>query len=195
MRRAFTLIEVLCVLAIVAILAMLLMPVLHSARERARRTSCIAQLRQIGLATAQYRQDWNELPLRLSLLYPAAVNDARLFICPNDAAKGQHNGNNYLEGKIYLASGVSYEYFPQWDLQRLAGLNWYQPAPHFGNGKWDDLTPLVGCAWHWAKSFDAGAPSSDTRSRGWELILTLGGSVRKIRVEQPMSQFTPEKYS
>jgi hypothetical protein len=92
-----------------------------------------------------------------------------------------------------LASGNSYEYFPQWDLVQLGALDWYQTAPNFGRGKWEDLTPFVGCPWHWATKFSTGVPSTDARSPGWELILTLGGSVRKIRVEEPMSQFTPDK--
>ena len=194
MRRAFTLIELLIVLAIIAVLAAILLPVFSRVRTQARRTSCIAQLRQIGQATQMYRQDYEELPPHLSALHPTYVTDARLFVCPNDAQRGQYVGNDYVEGRKYLQSGVSYEYFPRWDLIRLAGLDWYQDAPNFGNGKWDDLTPYVGCAWHWAKSFDSDQPSGDRRAGGWELMLTLGGGVRKIRVEAPMSQFTPHKY-
>lgn len=181
-------------LAIIAILSAILLPVFARVRAQARRASCVSQLKQLGLSTAMYRQDCEEIPAHLSALYPTYGSDKRLFVCPSDALGGDFNGNDYLEGHTYFASGVSYEYFPQWDLVRLAGLNWYESPPRFGNGRWEDLTPYVGCPWHWAKSFDAGAPSSDVRSGGWELILTLGGSVRKIRVEEPMSQFTPEKY-
>ena len=194
MRRAFTLLELLITLAIIAILAAILLPVMSRVRAQARRTSCIAQLQQIGQATQIYRQDYEELPPHLSALHPTYVPDARLFVCPNDAQNGQYNGNDYVEGRKYLPTGVSYEYFPQWDLMRLAGLDWYQAPPYFGLGKWEDLTPFAGCAWHWAKSFDSDAPSGDRRDGGWELMLTLGGSVRKIRVEAPMSQFTPDKY-
>ena len=141
-----------------------------------------------------YRQDYDELPHHLSQLNGNYVRSAPMFVCPNDAARGLHNGNLFLEGHLFLLSGVSYEYFPQWNLPLLAGLNWYGAPPNFGKGKWDDLTPYVGCAWHWAKSFDAGAPANDKNASGWQLILTLGGSVRKIRVEQPMLHFTPEKY-
>jgi len=182
------------VLAIIGVLAALLFPVFSRARSQARRTSCVSQLRQIGQSSAIYRQDWEEVPYHLSQLKENYLRNTQIFVCPSDAARGQHAGNDYLEGNLYLASGVSYEYFPQWALPRLAGLNWYQAAPQFGNGKWDDLTPYVGCAWHWARSYTAGAPTNDSTASGWELILTLGGSVRKIRVEQPMSQFTPEKY-
>ena len=194
MRRAFTLIELLIVLAIIAILSAILLPAFARVRSQARRTACVSQLKQLGLATAIYRQDYEEIPPRLSALHPTYAPEKRLLVCPNDAASGDYAGNDYVEGHKYLTSGVSYEYFPQWELIRLAGLNWYQAAPHFGPGRWEDLTPYAGCAWHWAKSFDAGAPANDAKSAGWELILTLGGSVRKIRVEEPLSQFSPEKY-
>jgi prepilin-type N-terminal cleavage/methylation domain-containing protein len=194
MRRAFTLIELLIVLAIIAILSAILLPVLSRTRAQAKRTACVSQLRQLGFASAMYRQDFDEIPPHISALHPTYLPDARLLLCPSDVLSGQFAGNNYVEGTKYLQSGVSYEYFPQWDLMQLAGLGWYQPAPNFGPGKWDDLTPYVGCPWHWAKKFDSGAPSSDSRSPGWELMLTMGGSVRKIRVEEPMSQFSPEKY-
>lgn len=56
----FTLIELLVVIAIISILASILFPVFGRAREMARRTSCMSNQKQLGLAFIQYTQDYDE---------------------------------------------------------------------------------------------------------------------------------------
>jgi len=59
-RLGFTLIELLVVIAIIAILASILFPVFAKAREKARQTSCLSNLKQLNLAFMQYAQDYDE---------------------------------------------------------------------------------------------------------------------------------------
>ena len=59
-KTGFTLIELLVVIAIIAILAAILFPVFARARENARRSSCMSNMKQIGLGVMQYLQDYDE---------------------------------------------------------------------------------------------------------------------------------------
>ncbi|RYX83432.1 DUF1559 domain-containing protein [bacterium] len=72
--QAFTLIELLVVIAIIAILAAILFPVFARARENARKASCMSNLKQIGLASMQYCQDYDET------LYPHRTKEANPLI-------------------------------------------------------------------------------------------------------------------
>jgi prepilin-type N-terminal cleavage/methylation domain-containing protein len=95
-RPGFTLIELLVVIAIIAILAAILFPVFARAREKARETSCLSQLRQLGLALHMYAQDYDEQfpfdsyvgnphPMLVMGLSPY-VRNRSIFYCPSAQA-------------------------------------------------------------------------------------------------------------
>ncbi len=94
-RRGFTLIELLVVIAIIAILAAILFPVFARAREKARQTSCLSNLKQLGLGVTMYCQDYDEImPINgphggdittkwwSGRIYPY-VKNAQLYRCPS----------------------------------------------------------------------------------------------------------------
>src|SRR5690348_3717227 len=113
-RRGFTLIELLVVIAIIAILAAILFPVFAQAREKARQTGCLSNLRQIGTAAQMYAQDDDErLPGTelgegdgeyhwLEMLAPYTKNRG-LFTCPSAAVKTLYQPNG-------VAAEFSYSY-------------------------------------------------------------------------------------
>jgi prepilin-type N-terminal cleavage/methylation domain-containing protein/prepilin-type processing-associated H-X9-DG protein len=91
-RRGFTLIELLVVIAILAILAAILFPVFAQARERARMSSCLSNMKQMGMALDMYTQSYDELMPP----YQDAIYD---FANPDPATRKKGDGAwrpNYL---------------------------------------------------------------------------------------------------
>ncbi len=95
-RKGFTLIELLVVIAIIAILAAILFPVFAKAREKARQTSCLSNLKQLALGMAMYCQDADET-FALNTNWPqpdyqrtlpdvlnAYTKNYQIWICPTD---------------------------------------------------------------------------------------------------------------
>jgi len=108
-RRAFTLIELLVVIAIIAILAAILFPVFARAREAARQSACLSNLRQMSSATAMYVQDYEAYPLYSSgpdrwhsLLQPYIKNE-QVRVCPSAGIRYDVRNQSYGYNYQYLA--------------------------------------------------------------------------------------------
>lgn len=115
-RKGFTLIELLVVIAIIAILAAILFPVFAQAREKARAIACLSNMKQEGLATMMYVQDYDET-------YPLAafwdgsssfaanfylwssqrclqpyIKNLGIYVCPDDSFNGSGLSDIYKAG-------------------------------------------------------------------------------------------------
>ena len=127
-RQAFTLIELLVVIAIIAILAAILFPVFARARENARRSSCLSNTKQLGLAALQYTQDYDEKlppsydagsPTKIwAQLIEPYIKSRQVFFCPSDST---HNSSNAIS-----TSNLSYG----WNYYYLT----YSPLGGYGHG-------------------------------------------------------------
>jgi len=89
-RSAFTLIELLVVIAIIAILAAILFPVFAQARESARQTTCLNNLKQIGVAVHMYMQDYDSQ-------YPAQQIDGVSVNLPGGPIVYKNTQQNYMD--------------------------------------------------------------------------------------------------
>lgn len=92
-KHGFTLIELLVVIAIIAILAAILFPVFARARENARKSTCQSNMKQLGMATMQYAQDYDEsyhfaYTITPTVYFPQALQpylkSMDVFVCPSD---------------------------------------------------------------------------------------------------------------
>ena len=147
MKKAFTLIELLVVIAIIAILAAILFPVFAQARAAAKKTQCLANLKQLGLAFGLYQGDyedafpstgetglwqgqrfrWPLMPyLALALqrdgtkITVADKGGSPLLYCPMDESRTSYDGTSYAYSTAFY---IPYEVLRQFSLRKIYGLD------------------------------------------------------------------------
>lgn len=127
-RRGFTLIELLVVIAIIAILAAMLFPVFARAREKARQTVCMSNMKQIGMAFAMYVEDWRGvipwddltvggLPEGTAptwtwrLMLQPYINNPQIFVCPTAPGLSSFDGTfpDYDQDAGYALNHVHWD--------------------------------------------------------------------------------------
>jgi prepilin-type N-terminal cleavage/methylation domain-containing protein/prepilin-type processing-associated H-X9-DG protein len=165
-RQGFTLIELLVVIAIIAILAALLFPVFAAAKVAAKKTSCMSNMRQIGLAMSMYASDYdgwfptsahtspfNPQGSWIWQLQPYTSRTDEIRICPADPKGGQRlaaGGTSYILNEYIVVPGPGAqlildsmprpsETFTTFIISDRQGVSWQQDHTH--SRGWSGLSP------------------------------------------------------
>jgi prepilin-type N-terminal cleavage/methylation domain-containing protein/prepilin-type processing-associated H-X9-DG protein len=160
-RRGFTLIELLVVIAIIAILAAILFPVFARAREKARQTSCLSNLKQLALGQLMYVQDYDEMFGFFNTCWADThpedqpwwvvivpyVKNGQVFVCPSEPSWGPF---------VNYHNSQSVEKFPGYaENNNITCRQWGLPLAKISRPSelvmlGDSCHPQTGAAWAYA---------------------------------------------
>ncbi len=199
--KGFTLIELLVVIAIIAILAALLSPMMSSAIEKARRSSCRSNLRELGLALSLWAQDhdgWlvlrgdspnyvsgnlqGEYPMRNHVLKLASnnyVRTTRQWLCPSDKVDGPGGTLQVVDPKTFFGTGANtYDTRRHCSYMYVAGHNQSSSpeSPSFAPVLADESNEIENGAATPGNMPDIGP--NDNHGANFRNVLYLDGSVR-----------------
>lgn len=212
MKRAFTLIELLVVIAIIAILAAILFPVFAQAKSSAKKTASISNVRQIGMASMMYVDNYDQtspslyyydandmhIPSTQGFYYwpvkflPYTKNES-IFLCPSDTAddpvlsdsrgRGRFDPANELHFYV-MGANPSYGFNYRYMNDQIMGLdpNGTNPTPYYFVGK--GLSSIANPAS--TVMFAEATMKDKARPGGGTITSTIGYS----RIEPP-SRWTP----